>query len=63
MGPSKLNSTFNDRQQQFRIGSTITKWYMFGPIIDMGSTKKSCSKGILESCGLPEAKRVFAMEH
>ena len=30
---------------------------------DMGSSKKSCSKGILESYGLPGAKRVFAMEY
>ena len=30
---------------------------------DMGSSKKSCSKGILESCGLPGANRIFAMEH
>ena len=30
---------------------------------DMGSSKKSCSKGILESCGLPGAKRIFAMEY
>ena len=30
---------------------------------DMGSSKKSCSKGVLESCGLPGAKRVFAMEY
>ena len=29
----------------------------------MGSSKKSCSKGILESCGLPGAKRIFAMEY
>ena len=29
----------------------------------MGSSKKSCSKCILESCGLPRAKRVFAMEY
>ena len=25
----------------------------------MGSSKKSCSKGILESCGLPGAKKEF----
>ena len=31
--------------------------------LDMGSSKKSCSKGILESCGLPGAKRIFAMEY
>ena len=30
---------------------------------DMGSSKKSCSKGILESYGLPGAKRIFAMEY
>ena len=29
----------------------------------MGSSKKSRSKGILESCGLLGAKRVFAMEY
>ena len=29
----------------------------------MGSPKKSCSMGILESCGLPGAKRIFAMEY
>ena len=29
----------------------------------MGSSKKSCSKGILESCGLPGAKIIFAMEY
>ena len=29
----------------------------------MGSSKKSCSKGILESCGLPGAKRIFVMEY
>ena len=30
---------------------------------NMGSSKKSCSKGIQESCGLPGAKRIFAMEY
>ena len=29
----------------------------------MGSSKKSCSKGIVESCGLPGAKIIFAMEY
>ena len=29
---------------------------------DMGSSKKSCSNSILESCGLPGAKITFAME-
>ena len=41
-------------------------WYIFilsFQLLDMGSSKKSCSKGILESCGLPGAKRVFAMEY
>ena len=28
---------------------------------NMGSSKKSCSKGILEACGLPGAKRIFAI--
>ena len=32
-------------------------------VSNMGSSKKSCSKGILESCGLPGAKRIFAMEY
>ena len=31
--------------------------------VNMGSSKKSCSKGILESCGLPGAKRIFVMEY
>ena len=35
----------------------------FGHEHDMGSSKKSCLKGILESCGLPGAKTVFAMEN
>ena len=28
-----------------------------------GVIQKSCSKGILESCGLPGAKKIFAMEY
>ena len=32
-------------------------------ITNVGSSKKSCSKGILESCGLPEAIEIFAMEY
>ena len=41
----------------------IVLFFTFLCNIDMGSSKKSCSKGILESCGLPGAKRIFAMEY
>ena len=32
-------------------------------VAGMGSSKKSCSKGILESCGLPGGKTIFALEY
>ena len=41
--------------------SFLWDWKDF--IANMGSSKKSCSKGILESCGLPGAQRIFSTEY
>ena len=47
----------NQKEEKWKNLSAFSAWY------DKGSSKKSCSRGILESCRLPGAKRVFAMEY
>ena len=48
---------------RFAIGLIVGTEILRKMAKNMGSSKKSCSKGILESCGLPGAKRIFAMDH
>ena len=53
--PSRLNMV---RHWSLAITSKISNY-----LEHIGSSKKSCSKGILVSCRLPGAKRIFAMEY
>ena len=54
---------FSSRRNRKRLMNECLSFCLNRKSYVMGSAKKSCSKGILESCRLPVAKRIFAMEY